>query len=150
MLPNTILALKNGQRFLKFRQCGEISHKSGHTVRMYPLSGLKEFLSSCLSLTNPNITPVSRPESRHHLTNETLEMLYEAYVESLLNNSTDDSEPSPRIDVGTLTNLASFVFSNLDAVTVLGIVSAFEARAKYDPIFRSSFPQFVRRNSWLL
>jgi hypothetical protein len=83
-----------------------------------------------------------------------MDILYEAYAEALLKNltgnETSQDEISARIDLGTLTNVASFIFSNLDAVTALGIVSALEARTQYDPRFRSSFPSFVRRNSWLL
>ena len=98
------------------------------------------------------LTFLSRLEPRS-LTNETLDALYELYVESklesLAQNSTQD-EPTARIGLGALTSAAGLVFNSLDAVTALGIVTALEARAQYDPRFRTSFPGFVRRNSWLL
>jgi hypothetical protein len=50
------------------------------------------------------------------ITNETLEILYEAYIEALLNNSSGNEtrdEMSSRIDIGTLGNVASLIFSSL-------------------------------------
>ena len=55
------------------------------------------------------------------ISNETMELLYEAYTQALLSNQTGNGtvngtqpdELSPRIDVGTLTNVASFILSNL-------------------------------------
>ena len=55
------------------------------------------------------------------ISNETMELLYEAYTEGLLHNQTrnatlngtEQEELSPRVDVGTLTNVASFILSNL-------------------------------------
>lgn len=46
--------------------------------------------------------------------------------------------------------LLSFVLSQLDVLTALSVVSNLEARAQYDPQFRTSFPDFLRRNSWFL
>ena len=40
--------------------------------------------------------------------------------------------------------------SQLDIVTALSVVANLEKRAQYDPQFRTSFPQFLRRNSWFL
>ena len=40
--------------------------------------------------------------------------------------------------------------SQLDIVTALSVVANLEKRAQYDPQFRTSFPHFLRRNSWFL
>ena len=47
-------------------------------------------------------------------------------------------------------SLIGLIFSQFDVVTAFSVVAALEARAKYDPTFRDSFPKILRRNSWFL
>eukprot|EP00095_Tigriopus_kingsejongensis_P012446 maker-scaffold89_size390429-snap-gene-0.16 protein:Tk12446 transcript:maker-scaffold89_size390429-snap-gene-0.16-mRNA-1 annotation:"PREDICTED: uncharacterized protein LOC100122795" len=50
----------------------------------------------------------------------------------------------------TLGSVVGLLFSQFDAITALGIVAALEARATYDPEFRSSFPKILQQNPWIL
>lgn len=50
----------------------------------------------------------------------------------------------------TLGAIVGVFFSQFDALTALGIVAALEARAAYDPGFRSSFPKILQQNPWIL
>jgi hypothetical protein len=55
-----------------------------------------------------------------------------------------------QLDVTSLVSFISFIYSQLDVVTALGVVANLESRAQYDPQFRTSFPGFLRQNSWFL
>ena len=67
-----------------------------------------------------------------------------------IENSTFSKRILNPLDINGAVGLASFLFNQLDLVTALGIVSNLEKRAQYDPRFRTSFPDFLRRNSWFL
>ena len=54
------------------------------------------------------------------------------------------------LDLSAGVGLASFLLGQLDVVTALGVVANLEKKAQYDPQFRTSFPNFLRRNTWFL
>ena len=54
------------------------------------------------------------------------------------------------LDLGSAVGLLTFLYSQLDVVTALSVVANLEKRAQYDPQFRTSFPTFLRQNSWFL
>ncbi len=54
------------------------------------------------------------------------------------------------LDLNSAIGLLSFLYSQLDVVTALSVVANMEKRAQYDPQFRTSFPGFLRENSWFL
>ena len=54
------------------------------------------------------------------------------------------------LDIGSAVGLLTFLYSQLDVVTALSVVANLEKRAQYDPQFRTSFPTFLRQNSWFL
>merc|ERR1712242_1527 len=54
------------------------------------------------------------------------------------------------LDLGSALGLATFLAGQLDVVTALGVVANLEKKAQYDPRFRTSFPTFLRQNSWFL
>ena len=63
----------------------------------------------------------------------------------------DPTDFATIISAATAINgLVQSVFSQFDVVTALSIVSALEARASYDPTFRTSFPKILRGTSWFL
>ena len=71
------------------------------------------------------------------------------YTVEHVNN--DDEELNKRVlDVGSAVGLLTFLYSQLDVVTALSVVANLEKRAQYDPQFRTSFPTFLRQNSWFL
>ena len=57
---------------------------------------------------------------------------------------------SPFLDLNAAVGLAGFLYSQLDILTALSVVANLEKRAQYDPQFRTSFPGFLRQNSWFL
>lgn len=78
--------------------------------------------------------------------------MYYYLVEKINDDGFDTSTDFSKryLDVSTAVGLASYIFSQLDVVTALSVVANLEKRAQYDPQFRTSFPGFLRRNSWFL
>ncbi len=54
------------------------------------------------------------------------------------------------LDLNAAVGLLTFLYSQLDVVTAMSVLASLEKRAQYDPQFRTSFPTFLRRNSWFL
>ena len=54
------------------------------------------------------------------------------------------------LDINSAIGLYNFVSRQMDVMTALGLVANLEKRAQYDPRFRTSFPDFLRSNSWFL
>ena len=103
-----------------------------------------------------------------------MDALYKVYAklrhEQLLNLTKDSTEDPEKIlfytlekkkfedkiidkrvlDVTSAVGLLTYLYSQLDVVTALSVVASLEKRAQYDPKFRTSFPTFLRRNSWFL
>ena len=68
------------------------------------------------------------------------------------NEAEHDQPPIAKrvLDLGSALGLATFLAGQLDVVTALGVVANLEKKAQYDPRFRTSFPTFLRQNSWFL
>ena len=106
------------------------------------------------------------------LTKQEMDALYKVYKQIRLQqmkNQTSDFKEDPNIlfytvervndsdkftkralDIGSAVGLLTFLYSQLDVVTALSVVANLEKRAQYDPQFRTSFPTFLRQNSWFL
>ena len=73
------------------------------------------------------------------------------YTVETVNESSAEAALNKRVlDVGSAVGLLTFLYSQLDVVTALSVVANLEKRAQYDPQFRTSFPTFLRQNSWFL
>ena len=71
-------------------------------------------------------------------------------VETVNESSAVEALNKRVLDVGSAVGLLTFLYSQLDVVTALSVVANLEKRAQYDPQFRTSFPTFLRQNSWFL
>lgn len=100
-----------------------------------------------------------RLEQLNKLTNDDLDLddggdedeIYYYLIEKMDDDQRQSTDFSKRyLDVSTAVGLASYIFSQLDVVTALSVVANLEKRAQYDPQFRTSFPGFLRKNSWFL
>ena len=107
------------------------------------------------------------------LTKQEMDALYKVYkqirLQQMLNQTSSEFKEDPNIlfytvervndsdkftkralDIGSAVGLLTFLYSQLDVVTALSVVANLEKRAQYDPQFRTSFPTFLRQNSWFL